>query len=152
MPGFPFSCFVGVGEKRQVVPLQGACPLQDMFLLIFCVDGGQHTYGLLFCRCFCCSCSEVSPAVPLPIPSLYQRPPSHQCSQQMICPVARTWRILLGYMYLESSCYFTFLLVLSPSPVVIQLMSSWNICCHFFSGDMAKQVLEPKFLLYWRKI
>lgn len=49
------------------------------------------------------------------------------------------------------SCYFTFFLVSSPSPAAIQLMSSWNICCHFFSGDMAKQVLA-KFLLCWRKI
>lgn len=38
---FPFPClFCWCGRWRQVIPLQGICPLQDMFLLILFVDGG----------------------------------------------------------------------------------------------------------------
>lgn len=99
-------CSVGAGDESWAVPLQGICPLQDIFFAhppwmetsTLCVFFYSH------CCCFCHSFSEVSPAVHLPTPSSPQRPPSHQCSQQMMCPWVRTWRILLWYVYPGAFC------------------------------------------------
>lgn len=74
------------------------------------------------CHCFCRSCSEVSPAVRPPAPSSSRRRPSHQCSQQMICPLARIWRILLWYVYPGA-----FLLLFHPLLNIFSLTRSCSV-------------------------
>lgn len=106
-------------------------PCKTCFCSFFCVGGGQHTFY----------------SVPVSVAA------APGCLQQYTCPFLPCtrdhpvtsapcrWYALWpgpggsywGTCILESSsCYFTFLLVSSPSTLAIQLMSSWNISCHFF--------------------